>query len=168
MKCENIPVTARFRIRKIHQQAAAIMEVEVRELGMTKFTRRARTLQKTVIEIKEENIFQCHFFHVPFRDHWMKNPGAAWKDQAWLALRTGNFSENYWTNCWWHLITWFESQSYGNPYDSDQDVGVYTVDDVPSIGATELTEEEAAAIASYESYFLTERGTVSIFVIRCS
>ncbi|CAG5094889.1 Oidioi.mRNA.OKI2018_I69.XSR.g13937.t1.cds [Oikopleura dioica] len=49
------------------------------------------------------------------------------------------------------------SQSYGNPYDSDQDVGVYTVDDVPSIGATELTEEEAAAIASYESYFLTER-----------
>ena len=112
--------------------------------------------------------FSMSFFLVPFRDHWMKNPGAAWKDQAWLALRTGNFSENYWTNCWWHLITWFESQSYGNPYDSDQDVGVYTVDDVPSIGATELTEEEAAAIASYESYFLTERGTVSIFVIRCS
>ena len=55
------------------------------------------------------------------------------------------------------------SQSGGNPYDSDQDIGAYIAEDLPAVGVTELTEEEAAAIASYESYFLTERGKPSSF-----
>ena len=51
---------------------------------------------------------------------------------------------------------------WGNPYDSDQDIGAYIAEDLPAVGVTELTEEEAAAIASYESYFLTERGRPSL------
>ncbi len=57
------------------------------------------------------------------------------------------------------------SQSGGNPYDSDQDIGAYIAEDLPAVGATELTEEEAAAIASYESYFLTERGRSSSLIL---